>query len=225
MKLPYMKFYTRDWRADQCVRAASPGARALWLECLCLAHEAEPYGHVLVNDRAPTLQQLAIQVSMTVADAKRYRAELLECGVASESDDGVLFSRRMVRDAVKRSVNQENGRNGGNPRLTGSDKTHMASGLWVGFCSWYKVYPNKKARGAAERAWGKLAPDADLVATMAAAVEIQAQSREWTRDNGAYIPHPATWLNGRRWEDEPVEASQSTTTMSMAGIAAAGESR
>ena len=221
-KLPYMKFYTSDWRADQCVRSASPGARALWIECLCLAHEAEPYGYVLVNNRLPTLQQLAIQVSMTAADTKRYRAELLECGVASEDDDGVLFSRRMVRDSVKRSVNQSNGSIGGNPRLTGSDKTHMDSGLWVGFCRWYNVYPNKKARGAAERAWGKLAPDPDLVATLIAAVEVQAQSREWTRDGGAYIPHPATWLNNRRWEDEPTEAA--STTMSMAGIAAAGRS-
>ena len=27
-------------------------------------------------------------------------------------------------------------------------------------------------------------------------------SDEWAEDGGRYIPHPATWLNGERWEDE-----------------------
>jgi len=29
-----------------------------------------------------------------------------------------------------------------------------------------------------------------------------SKSEQWTKDNGQYIPHAATWLNGRRWEDE-----------------------
>jgi hypothetical protein len=36
-----------------------------------------------------------------------------------------------------------------------------------------------------------------------AAVERQKQSREWLKDQGEYIPHPPTWLNGRRWDDDP----------------------
>ena len=39
------------------------------------------------------------------------------------------------------------------------------------------------------------------------AVEKQKKTDQWTRDGGQYIPHPATWLNQRRWEDEiPVNA-------------------
>lgn len=38
---------------------------------------------------------------------------------------------------------------------------------------------------------------------MAAALERDKRSRDWQRDDGAYIPYPASWLNGRRWEDEP----------------------
>jgi hypothetical protein len=29
-------------------------------------------------------------------------------------------------------------------------------------------------------------------------------SAEWTKDGGQFIPHPATWLNQKRWEDEPM---------------------
>ena len=37
---------------------------------------------------------------------------------------------------------------------------------------------------------------------MIAAVEAQKQGRAWTKDHGAYIPNPATWINQGRWEDE-----------------------
>jgi len=30
----------------------------------------------------------------------------------------------------------------------------------------------------------------------------QKNSDDWTRNDGQYIPYPATWLNGQRWEDE-----------------------
>ena len=40
---PWMKFYPRDWRGDQALRAVSIAARGLWLECLCIMHEARPY--------------------------------------------------------------------------------------------------------------------------------------------------------------------------------------
>ena len=37
---------------------------------------------------------------------------------------------------------------------------------------------------------------------MVKAIEVQKKSEQWQRDNGQYIPHPSTWLNQRRWEDE-----------------------
>jgi len=37
---------------------------------------------------------------------------------------------------------------------------------------------------------------------MIAAVKDQAETEVWTKEGGKFIPHPATWINGRRWEDE-----------------------
>jgi hypothetical protein len=34
------------------------------------------------------------------------------------------------------------------------------------------------------------------------AIEKHKQSAQWQKDGGQYIPHPATWLNQQRWEDE-----------------------
>jgi hypothetical protein len=33
------------------------------------------------------------------------------------------------------------------------------------------------------------------------AVAEHKRSAQWSKDNGQYIPHAATWLNGKRWED------------------------
>jgi len=72
--------------------------------------------------------------------------------------------------------------------------------LW--FEKFYKAYPKKKGKASAEKAWKKLKPNNELVSVILKAVERMKLSTDWQKDGGEYIPHPATWLNGRRWEDE-----------------------
>ena len=38
--------------------------------------------------------------------------------------------------------------------------------------------------------------------TLLTAIDRQKRGDQWSRDNGRYIPNPATWLNQGRWEDE-----------------------
>ena len=33
----------------------------------------------------------------------------------------------------------------------------------------------------------------------------QKKMENWIKDDGKYIPHPATWINQKRWEDEGVK--------------------
>lgn len=73
-----------------------------------------------------------------------------------------------------------------------------------GFSEFWQAYPRKEARAVAEKAWGKVLP-IEHPAIMAA-VNRQAASEQWTKDGGKFIPHPATWLNQRRWEDAPLAA-------------------
>ena len=70
-----------------------------------------------------------------------------------------------------------------------------------GFDRFWESYPRKTAKQEAIKAFEKLKPDAMLIETMVKAVERQKQSAQWQEDGGRYIPHPATWLNQRRWED------------------------
>lgn len=71
------------------------------------------------------------------------------------------------------------------------------------FDDFWTAYPRKLGKGDARRAWLRLRPDAVLRAAMLTAITTQRGSPDWQRDDGRFIPYPATWLNGRRWEDEP----------------------
>lgn len=73
----------------------------------------------------------------------------------------------------------------------------------------WSVYPRHVDKQRARKAWAKLKPDEALVETILRAVKAQTTCEQWTRDGGAYIPYPATWLNGRRWEDELPRRSES----------------
>jgi hypothetical protein len=68
------------------------------------------------------------------------------------------------------------------------------------FETFWKAYPRKTAKGAAWAIWTKTARPG--TGQLLEAIQAQSTSDQWTKDGGQYIPHPATWLNQRRWEDE-----------------------
>ncbi|MBH3471679.1 helix-turn-helix domain-containing protein [Pseudomonas putida] len=70
-----------------------------------------------------------------------------------------------------------------------------------GFEQFWKLYPKKKSRKDALKAWNKLNPDAELQAVMIASLGRHCVSRDWTKDAGQYIPMASTWINGERWQD------------------------
>ena len=70
------------------------------------------------------------------------------------------------------------------------------------FEKFWSAYPKKIGKGVALAAWGKLGITDDLKERIILAVEQQAKSQQWKKENGQFIPHPATWLNQSRWEDE-----------------------
>ena len=68
------------------------------------------------------------------------------------------------------------------------------------FNTFWTEYPKKVAKATAYKAWAKVDPK--LYETIMAALTTQKASEDWTKENGKFIPHPTTWLNQQRWEDE-----------------------
>lgn len=118
---PWMKWYPADWRADPCLRMCSLAARGLWMELLGFMHEAEPYGHLVIGGRAPTVPQIAALVGVDAKTVTAALAELDGAGVCSRDAEGRIVSRRMVRDKAKAEAAAVNGRAGGNPNLLAPD--------------------------------------------------------------------------------------------------------
>jgi hypothetical protein len=66
------------------------------------------------------------------------------------------------------------------------------------FDLFWQMYPRRVAKVAALKAWTKL-KTADREAAIAA---LPAHVEDWSGRDMDKVPHPATWLNGRRFEDE-----------------------
>lgn len=113
MKRPAFQFYPADWRKDMALQSCSVAARGLWMDCLCIAHECEPYGHLTVNGNAMTPAQIGRHTGLTARECQALLDELDQAGVLSRTEQGVIFSRRMVRDEASREQRAEIGRQNG----------------------------------------------------------------------------------------------------------------
>lgn len=116
MKRPAFQFYPGDWQRDAALRACSIGARGLWLEMICVMHQANPYGFLALNGQGIEPETLARMVGASTRETKNWLAELEKNGVFSR-EDSVIVSRRMIRDEEIRKSRAEGGKLGGNPAL------------------------------------------------------------------------------------------------------------
>ena len=69
------------------------------------------------------------------------------------------------------------------------------------FEKFWEAYPKGKSKQAAIRAWDALKPDDSVLHAMALGLMRDMGSDQWKDPH--YIPHASTWINQRRWEDEP----------------------
>ncbi len=99
-KHQHFPFFPEAWKGDEGLKLCSLAARGLWIEMMCTMHFGDPYGHLTTTQGMPIKSAAAI-ARLVSEDAKivsQLLGELEANGVLSKTPDGVLFSRRMVRD-------------------------------------------------------------------------------------------------------------------------------
>lgn len=111
-KRPAFQFYPGDWRTDPGLRLCSLMARGLWIEMMAIMHEGEPYGHLTAQGRPISDDMLARLVGESPTAVRRAVKDLDANGVFSRTNDGIIFSRRMVRDEEIRNVRAVGGQEG-----------------------------------------------------------------------------------------------------------------
>lgn len=82
------------------------------------------------------------------------------------------------------------------------NKKDINKNIGAHFEDFWKAYPKKKSKGDAEKAWQKLNPSKELFESILNSIAAHKKSRQWTEDNGRYIPYPATFIRAKGWEDE-----------------------
>ena len=86
------------------------------------------------------------------------------------------------------------------PADAGREITPTPSQIDVEFDEWYASYPRKRGKGQALKAYRAARKKADAPTLLAA---IRRQTPVLIARGAEFVPYPATWLNGERWDDEP----------------------
>jgi hypothetical protein len=92
-------------------------------------------------------------------------------------------------------------------QTTNTRKEHAATP--EGFAEFWVKYPKKKSKGDAEKAWRAAHIPVALLSVILEAIERARGSPDWLKNNGQFIPYPASWLRARGWEDEQVASGAS----------------
>jgi hypothetical protein len=111
-------------------------------------------------------------------------SDLRECKDAGESSV-------VLASPLESSVLLGKGREG-----KGVNTSPLASG----FAEFWELYPRKTAKGAAEKAWPKAVKRAGGAEQIVKG--LRGLLPTLSRSEPQFIPHPASWLNAGRWEDE-----------------------
>lgn len=220
--LPWSKFFWSDWESDQGLRLCSLAAQGMWMRMLCVCSKGEPKGYLAINGQPIDSTGVARLCGVSAEDAQVLMDELASNGVFSRDRRGWIYSRRLVRDAKKSSEGKKNASRRWSQGAEKQDEKHVPNGVANGepyakkpearsqkeyphtpkgasFADFWASWPNKTGKAAAERAWKKLSPQDRDTASGSARSWFEA----WRRKHPDASPiHPASFLNGRRWEDE-----------------------
>lgn len=141
-------------------------------------------------------EQTRIRTAKYRAEKRMCDAQVTHVTQGERTSDDVVTPSVSVSVAFKTPMPPADAEGGPAP------KVKVQKRFEEGFPEFWATYPRRTAKAAAEKAWAKAKPDATLQAVILKALSIQGSTPAWIKDEGAYVPHAATWLNGQRWLDE-----------------------
>ncbi len=218
-KVPAFQFYIKDWLSDPQLKMASFSAKGMWIYLLCFMWECPERGKIS-GTKAQIMKVLGateIELNQFLTEAKTLNfCDVTKCNDGC-NDNVTIINRRMHREWKEKEntrlrVQKFRGSVDGNDNVTemysraraadGDSSNINSSTFNDSFFAFWEAYPKKIGKKEAFRAWQK-AVDKPDIDTILMAIRNQVNSDAWRRNDGQYIPHPATWLNQGRWDDEP----------------------
>jgi hypothetical protein len=214
---PWTKWYWQDWEADTGLRASSLASQGLWMRMLSIMARSKKKGFLLDGESKMESKTLAKLTGESVAFIEVLMAELESHAVYSQTDEGIIFNRRMVREAEISNIRSEVGRLGGRPKKQTESKSksktkapsvsasvseyknkEKSEGTFDQF--WAK-YPRKVERKVALKAYSALIESGVSPDDLSAAVDGYRAEIDRLGTKEKYIKHAATFLHEDRWRD------------------------
>lgn len=202
---------------DPKIGTLDDAAFRTWVELLCTACKAEDGGntHLTENDidwafrrnARETLQKLLQRDLVTVTETGEIVITSWEKRQKkSDSSTGRVRAHRQKakqdKDLQEDSQDETLQKRKGNGLEKRREEKNKDTSLDAMFDEFWTAYPKKVSKAAALKAYRKIKPSESLQAEILAAVSRAKTSVDWSKDDGQFIPYPASWLNARRWEDE-----------------------
>jgi hypothetical protein len=123
MKRPSFQFYPADWRKDPAVQSLTYEERGVWIEMLCIMHESEIPGKLILGGLPYPNERLARLLGLSLGYLEVIITSLITLNVASICPEtGAIMNRRMVRDREISATRSETGSKGGNPNFSKGKK-------------------------------------------------------------------------------------------------------
>jgi len=119
-KGPYIPWFPKDITGDTALQMVSLAAFGLWHKLLYIMHEGDPYGHLAIKGQVIPRVKLARMCGCSEGELQTLLEELEGNDIFSRTKDGIIYSRRMVRDQERSQRARVNGARGGNPKLRGT---------------------------------------------------------------------------------------------------------
>lgn len=193
----YEKWEYRRWLSASDVSLCSPATRGIWFDALNRMMERSTY------KVSGTPEQLAQACRCTVVALSDAMIELKrECVADVHEANGVftlvcrLRQKRYNISYLRKSAGSAGGTS------TQAKIKHTCDYDYDYYSSFWKSYPRKVSKSDGARAWLQVKGEKHLPAILAA-LAWQCKSPDWLKDGGKFIPYPASYLRGRRWEDQP----------------------
>ena len=114
---------------------------------------------------------------------------------------------------INQEFNQEDKHSPKPPATPGAERDVVSAA----FAAFWKTYPKKVGKDAAEKVWARKVKAEDVQAVMDA-LDKHRSTEQWTQEGGRFIPHPSTWLNQGRWKDEELADEESSRAKLFAGV-------
>jgi hypothetical protein len=194
------------WLSSPEVMMLSLAGKGFWIQCLNIMAKSGKTGRIVA-----AIPNLARLINCTEQEVHSCLNEIKTAGTADVNDcDGVVTvtNRRMLREFTEREmanarVSKSRGKQADILGLEPGD-SGVATELQRYFDTFWDAYPYKVGKEAARKSFERLFLSGKLPKEQVVlrAISQQKSGRQWVKDGGAFIPHPSTWLNQHRWEDQ-----------------------